>query len=82
MEIKYEDNQTKRRGVKPGGEYNEVFLATCNTKDDRLLFVQDGKLIMGINIKGDFVVQANNDLSLYKNLKKLSRLELKAILEE
>lgn len=81
MEIEYEDNQRKGKQVL-GKEWNEVFLATCNKRDDRLLFVQDGKLVMGINIIGEFIIQNNSDLSLYKNLKKLSKLEVKVILEE
>ena len=80
MKIEYEDNQN-RGNSQAGKEYNEIFLATCDSEDDRLLFVQNSELVMSINLKGDFVIQAHHDFTVYRNLKRISKLELKAILE-
>ena len=79
-EVEFKQESPEAKAI-VGDENYEVFLATCNNKDDRLLFVKYGELIMGINIKGNFVIQTDINFSVYKNLKKISLLEVKAILE-
>ena len=59
---------------------DEVYLARSCKDDDRLLFVRDGKLIMAMNTN-TWRLQVGGSLDLYGNLKRVSRLELKAILE-
>lgn len=81
MEIEFVSDEEESCRPELGKDWNEIWLATCNRKDDRLLFIQDGKLVMAFNVTGDFIIQDNRNLDLYKNLKKVSKLEVKAILE-
>jgi hypothetical protein len=78
MELKF----TKKEETKSiAFDGDEVYLARSNKDDDRLLFIRNGKLIFAMNTT-NWQMQVNNNLGLYGNLKKVSKLEIKAILEE
>jgi len=82
MKIEFKNKEDEKKEPILGEENDEVYLATCDLPDDRLLFVKRGKLIMGINLTSNFVIQDHHDVRLYTDLKKVSKLKLKAILEE
>ena len=81
MEIEFVSDEEESCRPELGKDRNEIWLATCNKKDDRLLFILCGKLVMAFNTTGNFIIQNNHNLDLYRNLKKVSKLEIKAILE-
>lgn len=82
MELIYKRPEIKEKEeVRFGKKYNEVFIATCNEADDRLVFIQEGKMVMALNLIDKFVIQSHHDLSLYSNYKRVSKLELAVILE-
>ena len=80
MELEFtEDKEEKEE--KPIVFYgDEVYLARSCRDNDRLLFVRDGKLVMAMNTN-TWRLQVGGSLDLYGNLKRVSKLELRAILE-
>lgn len=79
MELEF--TQEEEENNKPITFYgDEVYLARSCQNNDRLLFVRDGKLVMAMNTN-TWRLQVGSSLDLYNNLKRVSRLELKAIFE-
>lgn len=82
MEIEYKEKESKSKSVVFGQRTFEAFIATCDHKDDRLIFVKDGKMIAGINLKNNFVIQDHHDLYIYTDYKRISKLEVAVVLAE